>query len=57
MKNLDKSPTVWLGDAAQGVVEQLRRTVKARQEKRYSSPATDATRRLTKRICGERDDD
>jgi len=55
MKNTETF--VSIGSAAERVVENARRAMLARQAKEYRAPATEADKRLTRRICGERDDD
>mgnify|MGYP003394189222 CR=1 FL=1 len=46
-----------VGDAAQRVLQNVRRKMDARKWQRYQVPVTDASRRLTRRIVGEREDD
>lgn len=48
---------VSIGSAAERVVESARRAMLARQALRYQAPATKDDRRLTQRICGEKDGD
>lgn len=53
----EKPEFVAIGDAAQAVVQKIRRAMEAQRWHRYQVPATEDDRRLTRRMCGEREDD
>lgn len=53
-----KTPqAIQLGNLVQGIVQQAEFKMRARQRRRYQVPATEDDRRLTQRMCGEREDD
>ncbi len=46
-----------LGSATDRVVEKLERKMQAQRDRHYQAPATEETKRLTRRMLGEKDDD
>jgi len=57
LSGTDIHPFAPVGEAMSQVVQRAQQAMLRRRSRRYQVPATEADRRLTRRICGERDND